>query len=76
MKFIALFLFSLTALTAAANWFTAEGETWDGDKWIPATCEVTLTYADGDTVNVTNNGNCATFCGARANLEIKGAKRK
>lgn len=64
--------------------FTAEGtivasaptEIWDGDNSVPAVCDVTLTFVDGNTVNVSNNGNCAYFCGARASLDIEGAKRK
>lgn len=55
---------------------TSEGEEWDGENPVPVTCEVTLDYLDGDTVNVTNNGKCQYFCGARATLEIEGAKRK
>lgn len=54
---------------------STESEEWDGDKFVPATCEVTLTYIDGDTVNVVNNGKCTSFCGARADLTIDEAKR-
>lgn len=43
--------------------------------FVKATCEVTVSFADADTVNVTNNGKCQSFCGARASLVVTGAKR-
>lgn len=51
-------------------------QAWDGDKFVPVTCEVLLSFVDGNTVNVSNNGQCSEFCGMRASLEISGAKRK
>lgn len=56
---------------------SAESEIWDGDKSVPATCVVTTSYVDGNTVNVTTNGEaCNYFCGANASLAIEGATRK
>jgi len=55
---------------------SAPTEIWDGEKSVPAVCEVLLTYVDGNTVDVSNNGQCSEFCGMRASLEISGAKRK
>lgn len=57
---------------------TAESEEWDDDaqEWKPATCELTVSYVDGDTVNVSDNGKCRSFCGMRATLDIAGAKRR
>lgn len=49
---------------------------WEGDKMVPATCEVTVTYIDGDTVSVSHNGKCASLCGANTDLAIERAKRK
>jgi hypothetical protein len=56
---------------------TAPSEDWSGDESVPATCEVTLTFVDGNTVDVSNGGeSCSYFCGARATLDISGAKRR
>jgi len=52
-------------------------ETWNEERqeWVPGTCEVTVSYVDGDTVNVSNNGACKSLCGMRAELGIMGAVR-
>lgn len=51
---------------------------WDSEKqeMVPVTCEVAVSYVDGNTVNVSHNGKCSTFCGARASLDIERAKRQ
>ena len=56
---------------------SAESQEWNAEKeeWIPATCEVTVSFEDGDTANVSNNGKCQMFCGMRATLDITKAKR-
>lgn len=38
-------------------------------------CEVNVAFLDADTVNVSTNGECQDFCGARAWLQIDAAKR-
>jgi hypothetical protein len=53
-----------------------EAMVWNGDDWTNGTCEVTVTYEDADTVNVSTNGQCQEFCGARAWLEMGPAIRK
>ena len=56
---------------------TAEGEVWSADRSAPApaACEVRLHFEDADTVTVTNNGKCWSFCGGRATLDVWSAKR-
>lgn len=56
----------------------AASERWDEGRqeWVPGSCELTLHYLDGDTVDVAPAGDCSYFCGMRANLEIRGAKRR
>jgi hypothetical protein len=56
---------------------TAPSEVWDGEELKPATCEVTLTFVDGNTVDTTHGSSaCNYFCGARATLDVSGAKRR
>ena len=38
-------------------------------------CEVIVKFSDKDTVSVSNNGKCTSYCGAEGILEIKAAKR-
>jgi hypothetical protein len=47
----------------------------DGD-FVPAVCEVTVSYENDETVNVSTNGNCQEWCGARAWLEMGPATLK
>ncbi|RZA06886.1 MAG: hypothetical protein EOP11_09160 [Proteobacteria bacterium] len=56
----------------------APAEVWNDDRqeWEAATCEVTLSFASGNEVNVTNNGSCQSFCGMRASLDVAGATRR
>jgi hypothetical protein len=57
---------------------TEEEREDDNGNWssVPVTCSVSVTYKDSNTISVTNNGNCGSFCGARAWLHIDEAKRK
>lgn len=63
---------------------TAEGEefvpgqTSGSGNWVPATCEVLITYnSDGSvTAKERDFRKCASFCGATGLLEIKKALRK
>lgn len=56
----------------------AASERWSDERqeWEAGECRVTLSYLDGDTVDVTPEGDCSYFCGMRAGLEIRGAKRR
>ena len=65
---------TLVASSETDDW--QEGENGEEGKFVPVTCEVTVKYLDGNRVNVSNNGKCSNFCGARAMLEIEEAKRK
>lgn len=42
----------------------------------PSTCSVKVSYKDENTVDVTTEGSCEEYCGARAWLFIEDAKRK
>lgn len=57
---------------------SAPSEEWNEEKGAiePATCEVTLNYTEANSVDVTNNGKCTSFCGMRARLDFSGAKRQ
>lgn len=51
-------------------------ETFNGTDWEPAICQVTVSYENDETVNVSTNGKCQEFCGARAWLEMGPATLK
>ena len=57
---------------------TTRYEQNDKGEWveIPTVCEVSLSFHDGNTVTVGNNGECSEFCGARAWLTVDKAIRK
>ena len=51
-------------------------EVYENGTFVPGVCEVTVTYENDVTVNVSTNGKCQTFCGARAWLEMGPATLK
>lgn len=61
-----------TVFTASAEGEDYNHETEQFDK---VTCTVTVKLSNrGREASLTNNGKCSSFCGARAYLEIEGAK--
>lgn len=58
---------------------TADGDEWNDAKgdFEKATCELTVTYKNSaNSVSVSTNGKCRSFCGARAVLAIENATRR
>ncbi len=55
---------------------SVKSEYFDGKEWKKGVCKVTVKYANDNTVNVSTNGKCESFCGAHARLELSSAKRK
>ena len=51
-------------------------EVYRDGEFVPAVCEVTVNYENDETVNVSTNGNCQEWCGARAWLEMGPATLK
>jgi hypothetical protein len=57
---------------------SAPSEVWNEGRqeWEPATCELSVSFPNGNAADVSTNENCQSFCGMRARLDIKGATRK
>lgn len=67
----------LEASAESEMWVPGQGQ--EEGKFVPATCRVSLTYTNADTVDVRVVGApqaCESFCGANASLEMEGAKRR
>lgn len=52
------------------------GENGKDGHFESATCEVSVTYLDGNSVKVESGETCSYFCGANASLDIEKAVRK
>jgi len=52
------------------------GENGKDGRFESATCEVSVTFLDGNSVKVESGETCSYFCGARAHLDIEKAVRK
>lgn len=67
---------AVTKTTATTVVSEVEAMVWNGTDFEAGTCEVTVTFENDDTVNVSNNGKCQEFCGARAWLSFGPATRQ